>query len=65
MEKTTPKTQNLPPLNVLFSDSWEMFKGSLLNLLILTVIAIVVYVGLFVVGLLLTLPLGAISIFSA
>lgn len=65
MEKTTPKTQNLPPLNVLFSDSWEMFKGSLLNLLILTVIAIVVYVGLFVVGLLLALPLGAISIFSA
>lgn len=65
MEKTTPKTRNFPALNTLFTDSWDMFKGSILNLLILCIISIVIYVAIFIVGLLIALPLGAISIFSA
>ncbi len=65
MEKTAHKSTSFPSLNTLFADSWEMFKGSMLNLLIITIISIVIYVVIFIVGLLLALPLGAYSIFSA
>lgn len=67
MDKATPaKTlKGLPSLKTLFTDAWEMFKGSLLNLFILSIATIVIYVVIFIVGLLVSLPLGAISLISA
>lgn len=65
MEKQHATTHHLSSLNVLFTDAWGMFKGSALNLFILSVITIVIYVAVFVVGLIFSIPLGAISILSA
>lgn len=65
MEKTvTHKAASLPPVKTLFTDSWEMFKGSLLNVFILCIIAIVVFVVVFAVGIIIAIPLGLLSIFS-
>lgn len=64
MEKTSQHTTSFPPLKTLFSDSFEMFKGSLLNLVILWVITMVIFAALFIIMLLIALPLGFFSILS-
>ncbi len=56
---------SLPPVKVLFKDSWETFKGSVLNLFIINVVTFAIIIGLFVVSLLIALPFGAFSIFNA
>lgn len=66
MEKTTEhKVASLPPVKTLFTDSWEMFKGSLLNVFILVVISIVAVVALVIVGAIIAIPLGIFSILSS
>lgn len=58
-------SKQLPSISVLFKESWETFKGSLLNLFLLYLISFGVFLGMFIVGLLITLPLGAFSIITA
>lgn len=65
MEKTSTHTHHLSSINVLFTDSWEMFKGSVLNVFILAIISLVVCIAVFIVGILLSLPFGAVAVFSA
>lgn len=55
----------LPPIKTLFSESWEMLKGSFVHLLVLYVICFALFFALFIVGLLIGAPLGVFSVFSA
>lgn len=57
--------QTLPPIKVLFKDSWETFKGSVLNLFIINAVTFAVIIGLFLAAVLIALPFGVFSIFNA
>lgn len=65
MENKEKTVVTLPPLKTLFEDSFEMFKGSLLNVFILMVISVVIFVVLLVVAVIIAIPLGLLSIFSS
>lgn len=58
-------SKSLPSISALFKESWETLKGSALNLFLLYLISFGLFAGLFIVGALITIPLGAFSIFSA
>lgn len=62
-EKESKKS--LPSISSLFKESWVTFKGSVLNLFILYLISFGVFAVITIVGLLITIPLGAFSVFSA
>lgn len=59
------KRQELPPIQALFGDSWKAFKGSVLNLLILNLVGFGIFIGLFIVGVIISIPLGVYSIATA
>lgn len=61
MEKATG-VRKLPSLSTLFKDSWETFKGSVLHVFIINLIAFGIYTALFVVFLLISVPIGIFSI---
>lgn len=65
MEKAGRHTSTLPPLHDLFTDSWRMFKGSLLNVFLINIIAFGIYIALIIVGVLIALPFGLFSFFNA
>lgn len=50
--------KSLPPIKQLFSDSWNIFTHSILNLLVFSLIGIAAYIVLFVVGFILVLTFG-------
>lgn len=50
--------RSLPPIKQLFSDSWNIFTHSILNLLVFSLIGIAVYGVLLIVGITLVLTLG-------
>lgn len=58
--------KSLPPIKQLFSDSWNIFTHSILNLLVFSLISIAAYVVLFIVGITLALISGVgTNIFQA
>lgn len=54
MAKT--KAPALPSIQILFSDSWKTFKGSVLNLLILNLVSFGIFLGIIIAGVLISLP---------
>lgn len=61
----TASHTNFPSIGTLFKDSWNMFKGALLNLIVLNVIYIVISVLILVGAAALLLPLGGLTVFQA
>jgi hypothetical protein len=55
---------SLPPIKTLFSESWERLKGSVTHLIVIYIISLLLFFALFIIGLLITVPLGAFSLFS-
>ncbi len=60
----TNTSNSLPPLKVLFTDSWTMFKGSLLHVFLLNLIGFGIYAGLFLIALIIAIPLGIMSVLA-
>ncbi|MFI5265246.1 MAG: hypothetical protein ACHQT7_00690 [Candidatus Levyibacteriota bacterium] len=58
------KAHLLPPIKTLLKDSWKTFKGSVLNLFILHLVGFAVILGVGILGVLLSLPLGLLAIIS-
>lgn len=50
------KSPALPSIQILFHDSWSAFKGSVLNLLILDLVSFGIWLGLIIIGVLISLP---------
>lgn len=50
--------KSLPPIKQLFSDSWNIFTHSILNLLVFSLIGIAAYLVLFIVSFILVLTFG-------
>lgn len=50
--------KSLPSIKVLFSDSWNIFTRSILNLLVFSLIGIAAYIVIFIVGFILALIFG-------
>lgn len=59
------KQTSLPPLSVLFKETWTTFKGSVLNLFILNLVSIGIFIGIGLLALIISLPFGIFSIVSA
>lgn len=61
MESNSSPSQNLslPPIGVLFSESWQTFTKSLLSLFLLNVLGLAIYIGLAIVAILIFIISGA------
>ncbi|MBP7832876.1 MAG: hypothetical protein KA035_03845 [Candidatus Levybacteria bacterium] len=56
---------NFPSIGTLFGDTWAMFKGSVLNLVIVNVLYIAVCILVFIGAATLLIPLGGLTVFQA
>ncbi len=77
MEPTTPQSSSpiqpsipsthshFPTVGSLFKDTWSMFKGSLLNLVLINIIFIVLAILILISAAALLLPFGALSVIQA
>ncbi len=63
MAKINPSS-SLPPIKVLFTDSWTMFKGSLLHVFLLNLIGFGIFASLFIIALIIAIPLGIMSVLA-
>lgn len=62
---STSTHTHFPTIGTLFRDSWAMFKGSVLNIVIVNVLYIAVCILVFIGAATLLIPLGGLTVFQA